>query len=95
LCFWFQAPGSRFRAPSYVQLYRDVSDGARNNEKDAPGDEIGEVGILWRQFSLLARIWRGLAAAFTLLSGWRGNRQEQDARESDKLTRVRRYGRGM
>lgn len=91
----FLVPGSRFRAPTYVQLYRDVSDGARNNEKDAPGDEIGEVGILWRQFSLLARIWRGLAAAFTLLSGWRGNRQEQDARESDKLTRVRRYGRGL
>ena len=37
-------PGSRFRAPSCVQLYRDVSDGARDNEQDAPGDEINQRG---------------------------------------------------
>jgi hypothetical protein len=51
-----------------VRLYRDVSDGARNNEKDAPGDEIREVGILWRQFSRHGGGGRGgvLAAAFTV-----------------------------
>jgi hypothetical protein len=90
----FLVPGSRFRAPSFVQLYCDVSDGARNNEKDAPGDEIREVGILWRQFSLLARIWRGRGGVGCGVYFGQRLAKEQtgaNARGSDKLTRVRRY----